>query len=687
MLTRGTSYVWDDTYLIVDNPLFGPEGDLWTALSGPMWQTNGEFAADYYRPLVTLSLWLDVSVFRLTPDGQHVENFLLHLLCIVLVARWLSRRVPVGHAHASPWWLAAATLIFAIHPSRPESVAWISGRGDLLMLVFFLLGDEAASQRARAPARSLALTSLCFALAIASKEITAFVLIAWFADRLLRSPTTDSSDGAASPPEASFLTAERRFALAAIVVAGLVFLVRLWVFPPTGRTYASSPWTPLWALGLFVRETLASGTPSIVIAPSVFDEAGVRIIDYPMAALGLATTVAFLTLIVVAARDRRARPYLADALFVIVPLLPVVQIIVLATSGLVAERYLHVPHLGVAALVLRGAGALESRLHHPRGIAIGATLALGMAFMPAAYAYSAAFRGNRALWEYEYALDPNRTYVTAQLEEALPNNVNYDSQRLALSARALRLAARDRQWAMVARRTFGEIVREASATPPGLCPEEARRKAFAFANGESIRVGTPPVEVQLPAHQLTIMREHYQDAHLMLAQLSLQCGAYQAAREVVEQGSGGASTEAFVAHLDAIEGHYDRARRTLQSLIERYPAVRSHREALAAVDSAAEFSERAEQDPAHAALYQARARWLLGDWVGARRTLSPAGTPIDNRPETLGAIVQLETFAQNYPAAYEALRLAELEHPGLAPRWAALRVALEEASARSTGAM
>jgi len=102
--------------------------------------TNG-FA---WQPLTWLSHQLDFRLFGFQDAGRHhVVNLLLHLLNTGLFFWWLSK--VSGQAGAS---LAAAAL-FALHPLRVESVAWVSGRGDLLATLLVLLALEAHRRERR----------------------------------------------------------------------------------------------------------------------------------------------------------------------------------------------------------------------------------------------------------------------------------------------------------------------------------------------------------------------------------------------------------------------------------------------------------------------------------------------------------------------------------------------------------
>jgi tetratricopeptide (TPR) repeat protein len=124
-----------------DNLYFGPDNELFRAandaarergvLAG-LWAVVGPGAvvADVYLPVAHASLWLDGWWFDGRPFGPHLVAVLLHACAGVLLLRWLlAMRLPVVVAGAT----AGA---FVVHPALCESVAWVSGRKDLLCGVF-----------------------------------------------------------------------------------------------------------------------------------------------------------------------------------------------------------------------------------------------------------------------------------------------------------------------------------------------------------------------------------------------------------------------------------------------------------------------------------------------------------------------------------------------------------------------
>ncbi len=88
-----------------------------------------------YNPLPIFTFALEHQVFGLDqPMYWHLNNLILHLCCVAIVFL-IGRRMQLS---------TAATLLlaglFAVHPMRVESVAWVTERKDVLFGVFYLTG-------------------------------------------------------------------------------------------------------------------------------------------------------------------------------------------------------------------------------------------------------------------------------------------------------------------------------------------------------------------------------------------------------------------------------------------------------------------------------------------------------------------------------------------------------------------
>jgi hypothetical protein len=137
----------------------------------------------HYQPVTWLSHGVDYVLFGLDPRGYHWLNLLLHCASAILVYRLLLDLVPRRQLAAardtSLLCIAAGigALLFAIHPLRVESVAWITQRKDVLFLFFalgsllFYLRAHPADGAATRPRGAIGLSLLCFALSMLSKSM------------------------------------------------------------------------------------------------------------------------------------------------------------------------------------------------------------------------------------------------------------------------------------------------------------------------------------------------------------------------------------------------------------------------------------------------------------------------------------------------------------------------------------
>jgi hypothetical protein len=129
---------WDDEENFLRNQGFRGLG--WTQLR---WMFSTTLMG-HWIPLTWLSLGLNYALGGMNPWGYHLGNLLLHAagaLLFWLIARRLLKAawgtdVAGGTTDAGA---AFAALLFAAHPLRVESVAWITERRDVLSGVFFLL--------------------------------------------------------------------------------------------------------------------------------------------------------------------------------------------------------------------------------------------------------------------------------------------------------------------------------------------------------------------------------------------------------------------------------------------------------------------------------------------------------------------------------------------------------------------
>lgn len=122
--------------------------DMLTACNKAEWclQENflpGNVSGLYYRPLTIVSYLLNIHLTGTSPIGMHLVNVLLHLantLLVFLLATQFMPQVGISPPEKKKTWLPLLLALFwGFHPLVTESVAWISGRTDVLAAFFVLL--------------------------------------------------------------------------------------------------------------------------------------------------------------------------------------------------------------------------------------------------------------------------------------------------------------------------------------------------------------------------------------------------------------------------------------------------------------------------------------------------------------------------------------------------------------------
>ena len=89
--------------------------------------------AQFWHPLTWISLIFDYQLYGPNAGGYHFTNIILHILSTLLLF-WLFNRMT-----GAIWKSAFIAGLFALHPLRVESVAWISERKDVLSGFFWML--------------------------------------------------------------------------------------------------------------------------------------------------------------------------------------------------------------------------------------------------------------------------------------------------------------------------------------------------------------------------------------------------------------------------------------------------------------------------------------------------------------------------------------------------------------------
>ncbi|MGA2258918.1 MAG: tetratricopeptide repeat protein [Thermoguttaceae bacterium] len=161
--TLGHDFIdWDDSQYVVNNP----HVTRGLSAQGIAWAFTQRYQSNWH-PLTWISHMLDCQMYGLWAGGHHLTNLLLHAATAILL--FLALRRMTGRLGCS----ALVAMVFAVHPLRVESVAWVAERKDVLSGFFFMLTLWAYGGYARSAFSwwRYALVVVCFALGLTSKPM------------------------------------------------------------------------------------------------------------------------------------------------------------------------------------------------------------------------------------------------------------------------------------------------------------------------------------------------------------------------------------------------------------------------------------------------------------------------------------------------------------------------------------
>ena len=418
---------FDDTVYVLENPIVRDglsRAGIARALTS--------FHTGNWIPLAWLSHMLDAELFGVSPGGPHAVNAALHTANTLLLFGVL--RAATGALGPA----AFAAAAFALHPTRVESVAWISQRKELLATAFALCATAAWIgwvRRARPAYRAAALGA--YFLALAAKPIAVglpflFLLLdVWPLGRtLLAAP-------AAAPPRAPGgarrLLGEKLplFALAALSCA-VTFVAQssagavrdLDRYPPGVRVatalvaYPTYFATAVWPDGLSVYYPHPHGFAAWKVAGG--------------AAFLLAASAGAL------AAARRVPAVAVGWCWFLGWLFPVIGLVQIGGAWR-ADRYTYFAFVGLFVAAAWGAAALVA--HRPRARSFVPPLAAAVlvAWTLLSERQLGYWRDTRTLFEHALAVDPTNAMAHASLGSVAEREGRY-ADALAHYDEAFRLA-------------------------------------------------------------------------------------------------------------------------------------------------------------------------------------------------------------------------------------------------------
>ncbi len=343
----------------------------------------------HWHPLTVMLFMAEAGFFGKSPGGYHLVNVLLHAVVVVLLFLLLLEMT------GALWRSGFVAAVFAIHPLRAESVAWIAECKDVLSGVFFMLTLWAYARYARGPRRkvSYAMMLLWFALGLMSKPMlvtTPGVLLLldyWPLGRLK------------SPREFGPLLWEKLPLFGLCALSSIATVVALKAgSAPTSSYPADAPIAYVAYLGkLIYPANLAALYPLPQDGPPPWE-----VLDAILVLAALTAGAWFL---------RRSYPYLAMGwLWYLGMLVPVAGVMQTGNQAY-ADRYTYLPQVGLCIAVTWAAADWLRRWRHGRAILGTAAAAILCALLAACWHQTGYWRNSETLWTH--ALDCTKDNLLA----------------------------------------------------------------------------------------------------------------------------------------------------------------------------------------------------------------------------------------------------------------------------------
>lgn len=415
---------YDDGEYVFQNPAV-LQGLSWGGFVYAITHTQGA----NWHPLTTLSHMADCQLYGLNPSGHHLTNVLLHSMVAMLLFIFLRQM-------SGAFWPAAfVSTVFAIHPLRVESVAWVAERKDVLSGLFFVLTLQAYVWYARGPRslRRYAGVIVLFALGLMSKPMLVslplvMLVLDWWPLRRLGASVEDE-EGRSCTVRSLLFEKMPFFLLSASACLATLYAQGDYLIESGSLSFPERLANAIHACLTYMLQLVR---PSGLAA--FYPHPGNRLVPWQV----LLGAAALIWVSATAFSLRRTRPYLtAGWLWYLVMLLPVIGLVQVGSQAH-ADRYTYLPQIGLLIIIVWGALDLSvvwpaiRVLLAPLAVAIVAVLMV-MAFIQTTY-----WRDSVSLWSHALRCTSRNAFAHTNLANALDDK-GYSSEAIKHYLAALRI--------------------------------------------------------------------------------------------------------------------------------------------------------------------------------------------------------------------------------------------------------
>jgi hypothetical protein len=415
---------------------------------GILWAFT-HFEMSNWVPLTTISHMFDCHFHGMWAGGHHLTNVVLHAATGVFL--FLALRGMTS----SLWRSAFVAALFAFHPLRAESVAWITERMDVLSGLFFVLTLKAYIRGVQEPGRSRAWVILFLALGLLSKPMLVTVpLVLLLLDHWPLRRT-------GRVPLRQLVMEKVPLILLCVAAAATQFFV------------ARDAFEHIEAVPVLTRVTNAVVSCAVYVIQVVWPSNLAAFYPFPKQVdwLAFVGSLALLAAISVAAyRWRRQAPWLVMGwlwfLVMVFPVLGFVQ----AGEAARADRYTYLPHIGLYVAITWLVGNWCAREQYQ-----GRRIAAGVAGIAALVAASLMAHRQTGYWKDSETLWRHANACPDHKDVALEANPRHPDAHIHLAQRAWDLATTQVQEPL-AEKLRGHLEQSIAGMAPTLLEENTGHK-------------------------------------------------------------------------------------------------------------------------------------------------------------------------------------------------------------------
>ena len=408
-----------------DYVLTNPEITKGLTLHGMAWVFTHPVLHNWH-PLTMITHMLDCQLYGKQAGGHHSTNVILHTLTSVLL--FLVLRKMTG----ALWPSGFIAALFAIHPLRAESVAWVAERKDVLSGLFFVLTLHAYVRYAGKPSsRNYLLVVVVFALGLMAKPmlvtlpLVLLLLDYWPLNRGRKTEVRSQNskietDNFETQSLIKLILEKIPLLLLSVVSCAITLVVQ--------RGVLNSPEiAPIW-----VRIYNACVSCVVYIRQLFWPNGLALAYPYPSGALsrwiGLFALAISITVTAASWAWRKERPYLLTGwLWYLVMLVPVIGLVQVGVQAARADRYTYLPHIGLYIAGTWAVADLSMRWHYRHEILTAVGTAVVCLFAACAQIQTSYWKDSRTLWTRTLAVTSNNAIAHLGLGYLLLEDRQFDA--------------------------------------------------------------------------------------------------------------------------------------------------------------------------------------------------------------------------------------------------------------------